>query len=274
MPHLLLSLLFALPFLAACALNGNSAQCNEELLPQNKDSVLLNEDFIDTAQLNIRLHPQGAYTDAQKEIAEMRLQFQEHYRCHPSKGWHLSVDEDSLLKQAGIFLEEKIVNSLLPFWYGTEWDFNGITDTPGTGKIACGYLVSTVLKHCGFNLNRYTLAQQSAWNEARTLQLSDKVKYFEGDYENFAQAFKKVYGDGLYLVGMDYHVGLLLLRKGELLFIHSSYIPPAEAVMEKIALSPAFHATRGYHIAEITTNLKLLKKWVLQEKVEVRKDNP
>ena len=66
----------------------------------------------------------------------------------------------------------------------------------------------------------------------------------------------------------------LAVVHGELLFIHSSYIPPAEAVMEKIALSPAFHATRGYHIAEITTNLKLLKKWVLQEKVEVRKDNP
>lgn len=266
MPHTLLSLLFALPLLAACSLNGGSAQCNEELLPQNEDSVLLNEDFIDTTELNIRLHPQGDYSNALNEIAMMRLEFEHKLSAEMN-------NEDSLLKQAGIFLEEKIVNSLLPFWYGTAWDFNGITDTPGTGKIACGYLVSTVLKHCGFNLNRYTLAQQSAWNEARTLQMSDKVKYFEGDYENFAQKFKEVYGDGLYLVGMDYHVGLLLLRKGELLFIHSSYIPPAEAVMEKIALSPAFHATRGYHIAEITTNLKLLKKWVLQEKVEVRKDN-
>ena len=251
-----------------------SAQCSEEFASLNEDSMQHDEDFIDTMKLNVRLHPQGEYADVLQEISEMRLYFEKEYRCHLSERWHLSLSEDSFINQAGFFLEEKIVNAVLPFWYGTQWDFNGITDTPGTGYIACGYLVSTVLKHCGFNLNRYTMAQQSAWNEARTLQMSDKVKYFEGDYENFAQAFKQVYGDGLYLVGMDYHVGLLLLRKGELLFIHSSYIPPAEAVMEKIALSPAFHATQGYHIAEITTNLKLMKKWILGEKVEVRKDNP
>ena len=33
---------------------------------------------------------------------------------------------------------EFVVDSLLPCWYGTPWDFNGITETPGQGKIACG----------------------------------------------------------------------------------------------------------------------------------------
>ena len=48
-----------------------------------------------------------------------------------------------------------LVDSIFPYWYGTEWDFNGITESPRKGEIACGYFVSTTLKHMGIRLNRY-----------------------------------------------------------------------------------------------------------------------
>lgn len=237
-----------------------TASGGEEVVTPEED----NESTIDTAKLDIRLHPKGDYPTVRNDIELLRADFQ--------KQLNGGTNEDSLLPGAGKALEDKIVNALLPHWYGTAWDFNGITDTPGVGQIACGYLVSTVLKHCGFNFNRYTLAQQSSWNEARTLQLSDEVKYIKGDHEHFAEKFKEVYAEGFYLVGLDNHVGFILLRKGELLFIHSSYYPEPKVVIEKIGASLPFQASRGYYIAEISTNKKLLKKWITQEKVEIRKD--
>lgn len=42
-----------------------------------------------------------------------------------------------------------IIDSLMPCWYGTPWDFNGCTTEPGKGSIACGYFVSTVLRDAG-----------------------------------------------------------------------------------------------------------------------------
>jgi hypothetical protein len=239
---------------------------SETTLTRN-DHAPADAPYFDTAHFNIRLHPQGSYYDILKEIAALRSAVKSNISTADS------ANQVLLLQAAGKSLEEKIVNALIPFWYGTEWDFYGTTDTPGTGKIACGYFVSTVLKHCGFNLNRYTLAQQSAWNEARTLQMSDKVPFINGDHENFATEFKKRYQEGLYMVGLDFHVGFLLLRKGELFFIHSSYIDPVATVIEKIDSSPAFQASRKYCIAEISTNTALLKKWAMEEKIVVRKDN-
>ena len=42
-----------------------------------------------------------------------------------------------------------ITNTIAPAWIGTKWDFNGITEVPQQGKIACGYFVTTVLRDAG-----------------------------------------------------------------------------------------------------------------------------
>ena len=38
---------------------------------------------------------------------------------------------------AGKVLYQTMADSLIPFWYGTPWDYNGISQKPGNGKIAC-----------------------------------------------------------------------------------------------------------------------------------------
>src|SRR5690606_907796 len=67
----------------------------------------------------------------------------------------------------------KLLNEIIPYWYGTEWDFEGHTAIPNEGKIACGYFVSTTLRDMGLNINRYKLAQQHGLNEARTIALGN-----------------------------------------------------------------------------------------------------
>jgi hypothetical protein len=55
-----------------------------------------------------------------------------------------------------------IVDSVFPYWHGTQRDFNGTTQTPRKGSIACGYFVSTVLRDAGIQLNRIKLGQSAS----------------------------------------------------------------------------------------------------------------
>ena len=70
-----------------------------------------------------------------------------------------AAQSDSVMSSV---LFNSMIDSIFPAWMGTNWDFNGTSNVPKQGEIACGYFVSTTLKHVGFNLNRYKLAQQAA----------------------------------------------------------------------------------------------------------------
>ena len=150
----------------------------------NTDSGL-----IDTQKLNIRLSPKGTYVAAKQSLRLKKEAILRNYRRYVRNG--------SLYTVAKTALEEGIVNGLIPFWYGTEWDFYGYTSVPKQGKIACGYFISTVLLHGGFILNRYTLAQQGPYNEARSIQINDSVQIYKSGYDVFAQAFKNANEEGL-----------------------------------------------------------------------------
>ena len=47
-----------------------------------------------------------------------------------------------------------VAETIIPDWIGTKWDFNGISEKPQQGNIACGYFVTTVLRDAGLNLAR------------------------------------------------------------------------------------------------------------------------
>ncbi len=64
-------------------------------------------------------------------------------------------EKDSILKLTKNYLEETLVEDIFNYWYGTPWDFNGTTNIPNQGSIACGYFVTTTLKHLGFNIPRF-----------------------------------------------------------------------------------------------------------------------
>ena len=45
-----------------------------------------------------------------------------------------------------------IIDEIFSAWIGTRWDFDGTSQTPREGRIACGYFVSTVLRDAGFDV--------------------------------------------------------------------------------------------------------------------------
>ncbi len=170
-----------------------------------------------------------------------------------------------------IFLEEVLINKIFPFWYGTPWDFNGHTDVPNEGNIACGYFVSTTLKHLGFNLNRYKLAQQLPIHEAKTLSVGEPIlKIKNDDFEICLEKIKTNLSNGIYFVGLDVnHVGFLLKRKKHLLFIHANYGSPAEVIIENAAKSPVLNSFRHFYIAKVSTNLTLLEYWKTGKEIPI-----
>ena len=155
----------------------------------------------------------------------------------------------------------------IPFWLGTPWTFEGHTATPNEGTVACGYLVSTLLAHSGLNINRYYLAQQSAYNGGKTLNCTGEkpVRYYLNNiYEHI-----DTLPEGLYSVGLAYHVGYLWKEGKGSYFIHSNYILEEGVVIEHAKCSYAFNSSNLFLIVPISGNLKLTKKWLFSEKIEV-----
>ncbi len=188
-----------------------------------------------------------------------------------------NLEEDSLYQRAGQLFTNYLVNQIIPWWYGTKWAFEGHTNTPNDGQVACGYFVSTTLRHAGIQVNRYHLAQQHGTNEALTLQNDIPLKKYSnsGDYYDGREVVLDSLNqlqNGLYFVGLDYHVGYLLRQNGELFFLHSSYMDPVAVVIEPIDQSEAFWSSERWVLADITHNKSLMKKWLNQEQVVVKRD--
>ena len=116
-----------------------------------------------------------------------------------------------------------------------------MSETPGEGLIACGYLVSTVLRDAGFRVERIRLAQQASERIVRTLAPpSEIVRLRRRSPEAAAAELRATLEDGLYVVGMDYHVAFLVLDGERADLCHSAYVPPASVVCEPAATSPGF----------------------------------
>jgi hypothetical protein len=117
-------------------------------------------------------------------------------------------------------LQKELTENVFPYWYGTPWDYNGYTNTPNKGVIACGYFVSTTLKHIGFNLNRYDIAKMYSSGIVTVLCHSD-YKTLD-DFDAF-QEYCITLPDGIYILGLSNHVGFLSIENGTSYFIHSDY---------------------------------------------------
>jgi hypothetical protein len=174
------------------------------------------------------------------------------------------VTDDSISR----IFTQLLVSEIIPYWYGTAWDFNGYTAKPGEGTVACGYFVSTTLQHSGIKLNRYKMAQKASMDEAIMLEPRDSLYIRHGDRDDFLIAFRKKCRDGLYMVGLSFHVGYLYKTADEVYFLHSSYLDPVAVVHEKASESVALGQSTVFVVADITHNKKLMMKWLNNEELK------
>lgn len=172
------------------------------------------------------------------------------------------AERPAILKEAAAALTDSVAGVLSPFWYGTRWDFNGITETPGEGRVACGYFVSTMMKHAGLGVERVRMAQQASENIIRTLTGAPHLYKGHGlSIADFVTLVRGL-GPGLSVVGLDKHVGLLWHDGAEVWFLHSTVAEVGEVIKERALDSRTLASSKYRIVGAITDDARLLEAWL------------
>lgn len=231
--------------LAAFMLVSTSCHSQSEPNPHSIDTATLREKYDETLA---NLH-------AQRQTLVAR------YKQATNSNEKAAVLEDSR-KLVSATLNEKI----FPSWYGTPWAFSGTAAKPGEGAIACGYFVSTTLRHAGFHLDRYKIAQQASqkiigvFSDKADIKILAGGKPMEVVIEHIRDS-----GDGLYIVGLDTHVGFVENRGGQLRFVHSSYYDPPKSVISEPVTGTNPLADSQYRVIGKVLGDEMMRKWLLGE---------
>ena len=173
-------------------------------------------------------------------------------------------NKGAVLDKARNLFVEMTVNNIIPPWYGTKWDFYGTSQTPKKGEIACGYFVSTILRDAKVRVQRVSLAQQASENIIKSLTTKKFIKRFSNfKLEKFVSAIDKQ-GKGLYVVGLDFHVGFLYHDDNDVWFLHSTYAEPKEVIKERALESAVLNASKYRVTGKISDDNRFILKWLNQ----------
>ena len=172
-----------------------------------------------------------------------------------------------VLREASRLLERSLADEILPRWNGTPWSFSGTSREPGRGSIACGYFVSTTLEQAGLRVERARLAQQPSEDIIKTLVAPAAItRYSDAPIEAFVAAVA-ARGDGLYVVGLDNHVGYLIVRGGAVWFHHASYMDPVRVVRESALASRPLASSRYRVVGKLFADGALAEAWLGDEPI-------
>lgn len=164
------------------------------------------------------------------------------------------LSKDITSSYFAVTLHNELINRIFPYWYGTSWDYNGYTNIPREGSIACGYFVSTTIKHLGFNLNRYDIAKMYSSDIVKILCVNDY--WICNDLQTFLDKMKSE-PDGIYIIGLSNHVGFIERTKGRTYFIHSNYLGSNGVEKELADQSIALSYSTIFWLGNFSNNPKI-----------------
>ena len=177
-----------------------------------------------------------------------------------------AASKAAVLRQARRLLVASLDTAIWPAWYGTPWAFYGTTQVPQQDSIACGYFVTTTLRDAGLRLDRVALAKTTSEKLIQNLTDEGHIRrYRMVPLSQFVRQVQQL-GEGLYLVGLDFHVGFLLVKGRQVRFIHSTYLGPGQVVNEEAATSAALRS-RYRVVGRISADPRLLESWLRQRRV-------
>lgn len=163
------------------------------------------------------------YEELKKQITEKQQYFSTIYASSDTG------KQKDVIQQAQTYLTTIISDSLFSHWYGTPWNFYGTTKIPKQGTIACGFFVTTILSDAGFQIPRVKWAQSAS--EPVIIKIASNIQRFSNQPVSKLTDYLNKQGDGLYIVGLDYHVGFIFKSGNNIHFIHSNYYDPGTGVM-------------------------------------------
>lgn len=198
------------------------------------------------------------------ELARWRNDLAKRHHEAKSDAERLAVEHD-----ARVILEHTLPE-MMRCWLGTPWDFNGTASKPGGGRIACGYFVATVLMDAGFQVDRYQLAQQPSGNILRSFLEKDDCELSVGKpYEAFANGMEAA-APGIYLIGLDTHVGFLVRSGKDFRMIHASGSRPWCVVDEGREDAHVLQRSNWRMLGNLTADREVLRRWLRAGKIVVK----
>jgi hypothetical protein len=181
-------------------------------------------------------------------------------------------EKDRVIAETRNFLET-LLPEMMRCWLGTSWDFHGTAETPGKGKIACGYFVATVLRDAGFQVDRYKLARQPSQNIIRSFLPAESMTLRVGvPYDNFASEVASS-EPGVRIIGLDSHVAFLVTRPDGFRFIHSSGSRPWCVVDEGRDEADVLRRSNYRVHGLLTGDRAVLLRWLKAEKIAVKESS-
>lgn len=149
---------------------------------------------------------------------------------------------------------------LAPAWYGTPWDFNGTSEIPQEGSIACGYFVTTILRDAGYPIQRVKLAQCAS--EQMIRQLTSQRAYFnQVSFEAFIQAMLSK-GKSLSVIGLDNHTGFIYVDGKKVWFIHSSFVGTGRVCSEDASQCGILKGSAYKVVGFISQDAQFIQRWM------------
>lgn len=169
-----------------------------------------------------------------------------------------------ILQKAMRTVTDIIEKEIFPHWYNTDYDFYGMTETPGKGKIACGYFVTTVLRDVGVPIERVKMAQAASEVMIKNMTDEENIRRFPNrtPIKKFIRAVENM-GEGIFVVGLDTHAGFLFYDGVEARFIHATARKGINRVInEKAVTSPSLIRSKYKVVGKISTDEDFIKRWL------------
>jgi hypothetical protein len=186
--------------------------------------------------------------------------------------------KEGVRAEARAYLVGVIADELFPRWLGTPWGLgkNSTATRPHEEgmTVGCSYFVTSVLQNAGVVLdNRYHFAQAPALRiQASLAPGSNSIHRFLSIAPVKLERGIRGLGDGLYLIGLNNHVGFVLVRGGEVRFVHASYTGDQQVSNELLADAEAIALSQkaGYFVSPVfaadaeggEANAWLLDRWL------------
>lgn len=210
---------------------------------------------------------QNNYEQIKESIEQDRLEFKRQIDAASSE-----EEKNAIVVNAQEYLAKALISEVAPAWYGTYHDYNGAVDKPGGGdtvkeSIACGYFVATVLAHMGFRLDRKDLGRQNSPWLIRSVSHPIKTETYwrESHYKVVEDIIEE--GPGVYVVGMDKHIGFIVYDGEKTAFVHSYKHVRSQRMSER----SLFSISKWVKVGK-TFGFKMTADWIHGREVKVYMD--
>lgn len=177
----------------------------------------------------------------------------------------------ALKAEARAFVVRALTEDIFPAWLGTPWHMGKDDDAAvphQKGKrVSCSYFVTAALQNAGLVLDdRRRWAESAALHIQRSLapRRVDLHRYFSIPPTELAARLSEL-PRGLYVIGLNCHVGFVRVAPDGVWFIHSDYVEPEVGVrVEPLATSAAILNSQptGYWVTPLFQDDRLIGHWL------------